>query len=63
VLYGHWKGRGEPFTLSNGMVDMEGVTRWGKWRALAELEQLGLITIERRRRKSPLIVVVASHAA
>jgi hypothetical protein len=55
VLYRHWKGSGKPFTLSNGMVAMEGVERRAKWRALRELEQLGLITIERRKRKSPRI--------
>ena len=57
ILYRHWKNRGEPFTLSNGMVAMEGVSRWQKWRALRELEQLGLITIERRKRKTPRITV------
>ena len=46
ILYRHWKGGGEPFTLSNGMVAMEGVGRRAKWRALQELEQLGLITVE-----------------
>jgi hypothetical protein len=58
VLYRHWKIRGEPFTLSNGMVAIEGVARGTKWRALRELEQLGLIAIERRRRKSPRITVI-----
>ena len=57
VLYRHWKGSGEPFSLSNGMVAMEGVGRRAKWRALRELEQLRLITIERRKRKSPRITV------
>lgn len=57
ILYRHWKGSGQPFTLSNGMVAMEGVSRWQKWRALGELEQLGLITIERRQRKTPRIIV------
>jgi hypothetical protein len=57
VLYRHWKGGGKPFTLSNGMVAVEGVGRRAKWRALRELEQLRLITIERRKRKSPRITV------
>ena len=57
VLYRHWKGSGKPFTLSNGAVAMEGVGRRAKWRGLRELEQLGLITIERRKRKSPFIAV------
>jgi hypothetical protein len=58
VLYRHWEGGGEPFTLSNGA--MEGVERRAKWRALRELEQLGLITIERRKRKTPRIGLVQS---
>jgi hypothetical protein len=58
VLYRHWKGRGEPFTLSNGAMLMEGVSRWQKWRALGELEKLGLIAIGRRRRKTPRITVL-----
>ena len=58
VLYRHWKTSGEPFTLSNGMVAMEGVGRRAKWRALQEMEQLGLITIERRKRKTPRITVL-----
>jgi hypothetical protein len=57
VLYRHWKGRGEPFTLSNGAMLMEGVERRAKWRGLRELEGLGLITIERRLRRTPRITV------
>jgi hypothetical protein len=56
VLYQHWKNRGKPFTLSN--VALDGVSRGQKSRALAELEALGLITVDRRMRKSPLIAVV-----
>jgi hypothetical protein len=64
VLYRHWKGQGEPFTLSNGAMLMEGVARGTKWRALRELERLGLIAIERRPRKSPRITMVsAKHGA
>jgi hypothetical protein len=59
ILYRHWKGGGESFTLSNGAVAMEGVGRRAKWRALGELERLGLITVERRPRRTPLIAVQA----
>jgi hypothetical protein len=57
LLYRHWKAGGnQPVTLPNtGLV---GVARGTKWRGLAELENLGLITIERRRRQSPLITVL-----
>ncbi len=61
VLYRHWKGGGVPFTLSNTAMVAEGVTRWRKWEALKELEQLGLITVERRSRRAPR-VTVAIHA-
>jgi hypothetical protein len=60
VLYRHWKSGGVPFTLSNGMVAMEGVGRRAKWRALVELERFGLIAVERRKRRSPRITVLKS---
>jgi len=58
VLYRHWKGGGLPFVLSNTAMAGEGVTRWRKWEALQELEHLGLITVERRQRRSPRITVI-----
>jgi hypothetical protein len=58
LLYQHWKSGGRPILLANGMLRMEGVALGTKWRALRELERLGLIAIERRPRKSPLITVV-----
>lgn len=57
LLYEHWKRRRQPFCLPNGMLAMEGVSRFAKWRALAELEQLGLISVERRPHRSPKITV------
>jgi hypothetical protein len=57
VLYQHWKQRGQPIRVANGVLRMEGVPRTSKWRALLELERLGLISIERRLRKSPLVTV------
>jgi hypothetical protein len=56
--YLHWRGEGDPIKLTNGILAMGGVNRFAKWRALQELERLGLITIERRRRKAPLITLV-----
>jgi len=58
ILYRHWRDRGQPFTLSNRIMATEGVSRWQKWRALRELEQLGLIRIELRERRSPRITIV-----
>jgi hypothetical protein len=58
ILYWHWKGGGMPFTLANTAMAAEGVSRWGKWDGLQELERLGLITVERRRRRSPQVTVL-----
>jgi hypothetical protein len=58
ILKRHWENSGEPFTLSNGAMELEGVGRGAKWRALLELEQLELITIERRKRKSPRVTAL-----
>ena len=57
LLYLDWKAKGAPIRLANGMLKIDGVSRASKWRALAELERRGLISIERRSRKSPLITV------
>ena len=58
LLYLHWKVNGAPIKLANGMLAMDGVTRFSKGRALRELEQAGLIRTERHPRKSPMIAVV-----
>ena len=56
LLYRHWKSGGKPVLLPN--VGIDGVPRGTKWRALGELESLGLITIERRPKKSPRITII-----
>ena len=56
ILYEHWRAGGRPCTLANGAV--EGVARGTKWRALRELEHLGLVTIERHKRKAPRVTAV-----
>lgn len=61
VLRRHWENGGVPFTLSNGAMVLEGVSRWRKWEGLVELERLGLITIERRKRRSPRITVLRAE--
>jgi hypothetical protein len=61
LLYLHWKGNGEPVKLSNGMLRFDGISRQSKWRALAFLEGRGLIAVERRPHKSPIIRLNLSH--
>jgi hypothetical protein len=62
IAYLHWKGKGEPIRLANGALAEVGVSRYGKCRALADLERRGMITVERVPRKSPIITVVESVA-
>jgi hypothetical protein len=58
ILMRDFETRGKPFTLSNGALALENVSRWEKPRALAELEEAGLIMVERRKRKTPRITAL-----
>jgi len=55
LLYQHWRTGGRPLTLTNVALTGTGVTRRSKWRALRELERLGLIEVKSRRRRSPIV--------
>jgi hypothetical protein len=55
VLYMDWKSLGKPFPLANGMLKFDGVGRHAKYKALRELERRGLVTVEWRRRRSPIV--------
>jgi len=55
LQYRHWQGKGGPIKLANGMLQIDGISRRTKWRALGELERLGLIAVERRNSRSPII--------
>src|SRR5262245_18553145 len=57
VLWLSWRQRGGPVKLTNKTPGLACISRQSKNRALTELEQLGLISVERRLRKSPLIQV------
>jgi hypothetical protein len=55
LLHQHWKNREQPIPVSTVVLATLGVTRWQKWRALGELECLGLVKVVRRPRKAPLV--------
>ena len=57
LLYLHWRGKGAPIKLANGMLEIDGIDRFAKWRALNELERRKIVTIERRHARSPLITL------
>jgi len=53
LLYLSFKDRRQTIRLANGVLALQGVTPGQKWRAIAELERLGLVNVNRRPRKSP----------
>jgi hypothetical protein len=57
LAYEHWRGGGGRIKLTNTAAAEMGVSRRTKWPALDELEQAGLIKVERRGRKSPVITI------
>jgi hypothetical protein len=57
LLHLDWRNHHKPFELPNGMLKIDGISRASKWRALADLERRGLISIERRPRQSPIVRV------
>ena len=58
LLHQRFKDRREMVRLSNGTMALGGVSKGQKWRALAELEAFGLVSIERRPRKSPIVTLL-----
>ncbi len=59
LLHLAWKTKGSTFSLPNGKLKKAGVSRFVKCRVLRELEKAGLITVEWRHGKNPLITLVA----
>jgi hypothetical protein len=58
LLYEHWhRGDRGPIKLPSGMLEMDGVSRTSKRRALRSLENLGLILVEWRLKKSPIVTL------
>jgi hypothetical protein len=57
LVYEHWRTGGRPIVLSNALTKAEGLSRRSKWNALAELEALGLVKVERRQRRSPRLAL------
>jgi hypothetical protein len=58
LLHQHWRTTGRALPLSNVALVSAGVSRREKWRGLEELESAGLVKIERRPRKSPIITLL-----
>lgn len=43
--------------LGNRVLAKHGVSRWGKWRALRKLRRVGLVAVEERPRRAPVVKV------
>jgi hypothetical protein len=63
LLYEHWRTGGRAIRLSNVMLKPERISRRAKGPALQELEHFGLVTVERRPRKSPRITLLLDPRA
>ena len=62
LLYLHWYGKGKPVTVSSKVAKAAKISARSKWKALAELERLGLIEVDRKPRKSPRVVLLHTQA-
>ena len=57
LLYLHWYGKGKPIAVTGKVAKAAKLSVRSKSNALFELEQLGLIGLERVRRRSPRVVL------
>ncbi len=62
LLYLHWHGKGKLVTVSSKVAQAAKISVRSKWEALAELERLGLIEVDRRPRKSPRVALLYTQA-
>ena len=59
ILRRDLKYNGQPIPLPNGQLETKfRINRQRKWEGLRELERLGLVSIECRTGKSPLVTVI-----
>jgi DNA-binding MarR family transcriptional regulator len=55
LLYLDWRSAGQPIKLTNRLVQVDGLTRYTKSRSLDDLRRRGLVTVERRPRRAPVV--------
>jgi hypothetical protein len=59
LLHLAWQAKATTFPLPNDRLAKRGADKRAKRRALANLEKVGLITVERRPHKAPIVSLVA----
>jgi len=57
LVYEHWRTGARPIVLSNVLTDAEGLSNRSKSRAIVELQSLGLIQVDRHKRRAPKVVL------
>jgi hypothetical protein len=55
LLHAAWKAKGPTVPLPNGRLEKLGLSREIKRRTLRDLERAGLITVDRRHGKTPIV--------
>ena len=55
LVYEHWRNEGRRIRLSNGVMAAEGVSPTAKLRGLRALESAGLVKVDWRSRKAPVV--------
>ena len=58
LLHRTFQEHRQTIRVANGLLALKGISRGQKWRALAELQAMGLVEIEHRERKSPIITLL-----
>jgi hypothetical protein len=58
LLHRSWKAKSMTFLLPNGRLGKNGVSREVKRKKLRDLESAGLIMVERRHGKTPIVTLV-----
>jgi hypothetical protein len=58
LLFLHFRGRGAAIVLANRTIQREGIPRQSKRRALRDLERRGLVEVDWRPRRSPIVWVL-----
>jgi hypothetical protein len=59
ILFLHFRERGVAIILANRTIEREGIPRQSKRRALRDLERRGLVEVDWRPKKSPIVRVLA----
>ena len=59
LLFLHFQSRGSPITLANRTLEDRGIPGQSKRRALRDLERRGLVSVEWRMKRSPIVRVLA----